>query len=175
MAEFKKNSLIVEHKFDTKTKRHYLNNTQTVFHCHHYTTLYTQLALDAGETVLLQNVAEESFFDLISNYFETHNIENLDEKVDIACEYYAALGLGDVKVRFLGEYSGEVISEHSHIEQGWLKKWGKYDKTVNYIGCGYVAAMFSAILDKPIGTFFVKEHQSIVKGDKFTMFKIVKK
>ena len=56
MAEFKKITLELDHKFSPKESRHFINGTQSVFHCHHYTALYTQLAMDAGETKLLQAI-----------------------------------------------------------------------------------------------------------------------
>ncbi|OFY23650.1 MAG: hypothetical protein A2W98_13180 [Bacteroidetes bacterium GWF2_33_38] len=166
--------LVLDHKFDQKTGRHFINDTQIVFHCHHFTTLYTQLAIDAGKTALLANVAEENFLKILTDYYKQHGIESLDDKIEIACQYYSAIGLGTLEVCFIGKYSGEVKSANSHIEMGWIKKWSKYDKSVNYIGCGYVAAMFSAIFDNPLNSFHVEETKSIVKGDEYTMFKVVK-
>lgn len=175
MAQFKKVQLELDHKFDPRSSRHFINGFQTVFHCHHYTTLYTQLALDAGETMLLQNVSEESFYNVLNDYYQKHQLTTIVDKIEIAVQYYSALGLGNIEVVFLGNDSAEIKSASSHVELGWIKKWGKYDKSVNYIGCGFVAAMCSAILEKPIGIFEVNEIKSIVKGDAFTLFKVVKK
>jgi len=175
MAEFKKNILELNHRFDRRTGRHSINNFQSVFHCHHYTTLTTQLALDAGEYDLLENTAEDAFYDVIAWYYTEKGITNLADKLDIACQYYSAIGLGTLQVAFIGDDSGKVISENSHIEQGWVKKWGKYDKPVNYIGRGYIRAMFSAVLNRPTKSFNVKETKSIVMGDAATIFTVVKK
>ena len=94
MAVFKETILELEHRFDTKKDRHYLNEQLSVLHCHHYTTLYTQLALDAGETELLAKVSEETFYKVLTDYFKKHNIDTVEKRIDIACQYYSAMGLG---------------------------------------------------------------------------------
>ncbi len=170
MSEFIKIKLGIKHEYNPLTNRHFLNGVQTVYHCHHFTTLYTQLALDAGETNLLASVSEESFFKLLSDYYAENNISKINERILIATQYYSALGLGVIEVENLGAFSATINSSNSHIEEGWVSKWGTYDKPINYIGCGYVSAMMSAILDKPIGTYGTHEIDSIVMGSKKTIF-----
>ena len=172
MSEFRKTELILDKKFDPIRKRHYLNNELVVLHCHHYSTLYTQLAIDAGETDLLHEVAENSFYKLLVDYFEENNIDSLEEKIDLACQYYSAVGLGKMQVTYMGDHSGEVELAHSHVDKGWITKWGNYDKPVNYISGGFISAMFSAISGNPKGTFKTMEVKSIVKGDETSVFKI---
>jgi len=174
MSEFKQNILQLDKKFDPKAKRHYLNGFQIVLHCHHYTTLYTQLALDASETELLADVAEESFLEVLKKYFIDNQIINLDEKIDLACQYFGAVGLGKMIVNYFGDDSGEVELIVSHLDSGWIKKWGMYDKPVNYITVGFIQAMFSILCDKPIKTFKAIEIESIVRGAKTSIFKVHK-
>ncbi|MCG8699659.1 MAG: hypothetical protein MI922_16510 [Bacteroidales bacterium] len=175
MSEFIKTKLGIVHEFDTKTKRHYLNGIQSVYHCHHYSSLYTQLAIDAGETKLLADTSEENFYEVLTTYFIKKHITNLDNRIDIACQYYSAMGLGLIEVQFLGEFSGKVISTKSHLEEGWIKKWKIYDKPVNYVGCGYVSALFAAVQNMLKGSYTTFEVESIVKGDEKTVFKSYKK
>lgn len=175
MAEFIKTKLKIDHKFNSKSKRHFLNGIESVYHCHHFTVLYTQLALDAGETELLKSTAEDSFYKVLNKYFAENNIAETKDRVEVASQYYSTMGLGIIEVDFIGDFSAKIISTNSHVEQGWIKKWGKFDKSINYIGCGYVSAMLSAILGEPIGKFNTFETQSIVKGSKQTIFKSYKK
>lgn len=175
MAHFKTTSFGLEHHFDTNRKRQFLNGIQTVFHCHHYTLTYTQLALDTGETSLLEQVAQENFYAVLVKYFKENNINKIVDKIELSAQYYEAVGLGKVNILNLNCDSGVVISTNSHIEEGWLKKWGVYDKPVNYIGCGFVCAMFAAIQDQPVDTYKAFEEKSIAKGDECTIFKVVKK
>jgi len=175
MTYFKETVLELDHVFDKKSSRHYLNGAVSVFHCHHYTTLYTQLAMDAQKTELLKDVSEESFYHLLVNYYETNGIDLIDERINIACQYYGAVGLGKMEVKFLGDDSGEVVVFSSHVDQGWIKKWGKHDAPVNYITAGYIQAVFSAVLDLPMGVFDAREIESIVMGAKESLFKVVKK
>ena len=174
MSEFKKTVLMLDKTFDQKSKRHYLNGRLVVLHCHHYSSLYSQLAIDAGETALLESVSRETFYTLIKDYLEDHNINVLTERIDIAVQYYAAVGLGKMNINYLGNDSGEVELVNSHVDTGWIKKWGNYDKPVNYITAGYITGMFAAILNKPLNTFNALEVQSIVKGDAKSLFKVYK-
>lgn len=175
MAESQKNKLILEHVFDKKTKRHYLNGHLSVLHCHHYSSLYTQLALDAEETDLLADSSEEAFYEILAEYFDKHNLTSIEDKIDIACQYYAAIGLGKMQVNYLGDDSGKVELLSSHVDRGWIKKWGTYDKPVNYIGAGYITAMFSAVFGEPRGTFKANEVQSVVMGADTSLFNVVRR
>lgn len=175
MAEFSKINLQIEHRFDTQTKRHFLNGVQTVYHCHHYTTLYTQIAIDAGETTLLMETAEDAFYPIFKDLFARNAATDLAHRVELARQYYSAIGLGVLEIGFLGNDSAQIVSPHSHLEQGWIKKWGKYDKAVNYIGAGYVSAMLAAVLNQPLRSFVTSEVSSIVMGDEKTIFKSYKK
>jgi hypothetical protein len=166
----------LDHYFDAKRNRHYLNGILSVLHCHHYATLYTQLAIDSGETELLKESARDAFREVLDKYFQDHpEIEDMEEKIDVACEYYSMLGLGGMHLVFLGEDSGEVDVPSAHIDSGWLKKWGEYHKPVNYITAGYVEAMFEAVLNTPARSFEAVETQSIVMGADTSKFRVVRR
>lgn len=173
MSEFKRTTLVLDHKFDPQRKRHYLNDKLSVLHCHHYSTLYTQLALDAGETGLLSDVSEDTFHDALKSYFAKHEVKDPYDRLDLACQYYAAVGLGKMKVDFLGDDAGQVTVAHSHVDEGWKKKWGEYDKPVNYIGAGFIAAMFAAVQDREPRTYQATEVSSIAMGADASVFKVV--
>jgi predicted hydrocarbon binding protein len=175
MTTFIKNDLLLEHVFDKKTKRHYLNGFLSVLHCHHYASLYTQLAIDAGESVLLKECSRETFSEVLASYFDNNVIDSIEKRIGIACQYFSAMGLGKMEVSFLGDESGEVVVSASHIDSGWMKKWGEYDKPVNYIGAGYIEAMFESVLDAPQNTFNAEEVQSIVTGAETSIFKVTRK
>lgn len=176
MFQVIRNTLNYYHSFDPITKRHYINGFQAVLHCHHYSTLYTQLALDANEAELLKECARDSFRSILDSYFkENPQISTIQDKIDIAVQYYSLLGLGKMKVKYLGDYSGEVELISSHVDSGWIKKWGTYDKPVNYITAGFIEAMFESILNLPSGTFLANEVQSIVMGNSISLFKITRR
>ena len=173
MANIIKNTIRYDHYFDRTTKRHQINGIQIVLHCHHYTTLYTQLALDANETELLRESARESIREALEKYFaDNPGICGIQKKIEIACQYYALIGLGTMSVRFLGDLCGEVELLSSHIDSGWLKKWGKYDRPVNYITAGFIEAMCECVLELPARSFRVVETRSIVMGSESSTFRI---
>jgi predicted hydrocarbon binding protein len=67
---------------------------------------------------------------------------------------------------------GEIDMPHPYVDEGWLKKWGKYKEPVNFIGSGYLSGMFSAVFDKPTRTYNVTETQSVVMGAEKSHFKV---
>ena len=178
MAVTNKNEMILGRKFDPKTCRHSMNGRVQVLHCHHYATLYTQLADDCGMldgARLLADVAEDTFYDSLTNYYKQHNVTELADRISLAEQSYSVAGLGQIKITCASPDSGEAELTHSHIDQGWIAKWGKRDKPVNFITCGYISGLFSAIFDKPRRSYSVFETQSIVSGAETSRFEAVGK
>lgn len=169
-------NLNLTHKFDPSAKRHYLNNQLTVLHCHHYSTLFTQLAIDAKELVdgtkILQDVSEDVFFEVLSNYFKENSISSTSERVEIACQLFSAMGAGKMVANSADENGGDIELPMAHVDQGWLQKWGQHKEPVNYIGAGYIAGMFSAVFNKPKGAYKVEENQSQAMGAGKSVFKV---
>jgi len=173
MAETK---LWMLHNFDKDRCRHEMNGLTAVSHCHHFASLTTQLAndcelLDAKK--LLAECAEDAFYTVLTNYYRQHGITDLNERIRIAEMYFAEVGLGKLKVKYAGPYSGEIVLEYSHVDEGWIKKWGLFDKPINFIGCGYATALFSAIYDRGRREFSAKELQSIVCGAEVSIIEVV--
>lgn len=161
--------------FDFSRKRLYLNNEPIVLQCHHYTTLLTQLANDAARfngPQIMFSTAEETFYPVLTKYFQENNVISYENRASIVEQYYAYVGLGLMKIN-LKEHSAELI--HSHLDEAWLKKWSVTDKPVNYITQGFLAAAFSAITDDNPETFNVQEIQSIACGAETSKFIIEKK
>jgi hypothetical protein len=160
--------------FEPKTARQMLNATSTVFHCHHYSTLFTQLADDAGAfggAKLLAEAAEEFAFNELTAYFNAANVNKLQARLAIVESYYGFVGLGALKIDFDGQ-AGSAEMQHSHVDEGWLKKWGKRDRSVNFIGQGFIAGACAAASGSKLGVFDVDETQSIVTGASCSKFTI---
>jgi hypothetical protein len=171
MAELK-----IERKFDPNRKRHYLNDFLTVLHCHHYATLFTQLALDAKELVdgtkILKESVEDVFFEVLSDYYKKNGISDAKERLNIAAQMFSAVGMGKMDIVSGDDNGGEVDMPFSYVDEGWIKKWGKYKEPVNFIGAGYVCGMFAAVFDKPVRTYKVTETQSRVMGAEKSHLKV---
>ncbi len=164
-------------KFDSEKNRQYINDELIVFHCHHYSTLFCQLADDAkllnGPT-LLSEAAEESMFPALKKYYAINEIESVEDRARIAEEYFAYIGMGQLNISY-SENSGTAEMLHSHVDEGWIKKWSNRETPVNFIGQGFLAAAFSAISGNETGTFKVNETQSIVSGASTSKFSISRK
>ncbi len=171
MAELKLN-----HRFDIKTNRQYLNDQLTVLHCHHYAILFTQLGLDAKQLVdgtkILQESAEDTFFKVLTSYYKNNNVMDIEDRISIAMQMFSAVGLGKMVKNSLDENGGEIEMPKAYLDEGWILKWGKNNEPVNYIGMGFVAGMVAAVFDKSIRSYKVTETQSRVMGADKSVLKI---
>lgn len=162
--------------FDDKTYRHALNGHESVLHCHHYMSLTTKLAVDfddVGGTRILRESAEDSIRPMLDSYFKDNNVSNPEDRLKVGAEYYRVMGLGLMDVSG-NEQSGKVTLKHSHVDEGWVKKWGKSDKFVNHFTCGYAAAVFAAAFDAPARSYQTEEKTSIAVGNNETVIAVSK-
>lgn len=169
------NELKTDHKFDPNLNRHYLIGRQSVLHCHHYSTLYTQVAFLAHDMDGVKNLkesGEEVFGDLLKEYFQKNAVGSADERLRIAELYWKAVGMGLIEISSSDESGGAAQMSYSHLDEGWLKKWGAPAEPVNLFTRGFLAGAFSAIYGKPNGTYRVEETKSLAKGDDVTEFRI---
>lgn len=170
--------LVIERQFDSSKFRHYINGINSVMHCHHYASLYSQLADDAGDLFngpgILHDSARESFYPVLLEYFEKHQIDKLDDRINIIEQFWSYSGMGSLLITNPSTENGAAEMPFSHVDSGWIKKWGNRDQPVNFITQGYLAAAFAAIHNMPSGSFKVTEIQSIVTGAKKSLFTISK-
>jgi hypothetical protein len=153
-----------------------VNGVTTVLHCHHYATLYCQLAEDAGMVngkALMAKAAEYAFLPLLADYFTQHGVTGTDDRIRLVEEYWRMNGMGTLEFDCLGWMSATAVMAHSHVDEGWIAKWGKRGTPVNFIAHGYLAAAVAAIYGQPAGSYTVQETQSIVAGASESRFAIV--
>jgi hypothetical protein len=170
-------SWVGDHQFDADTCRHSECGFDTVLHCHHYATLYCQLADDADQfhgRELLVRSSELAFYDVLTSYFRAHDVRELGDRVALAEEYWKTCGFGTVKFDHVGLLSAAAHMDHSHVDAGWIKKWGPRRKPVNFIGQGFLAGALAAIYDLPTGSYRVYETESIVSGAAASRFSSVR-
>ncbi|MGD8564530.1 MAG: hypothetical protein PVG03_18460 [Desulfarculaceae bacterium] len=176
MAVEKKVQFEIDHQFDPNSCRHYLNGFCTVLHCHHYATLYTQLADDAkdfnGKALFIQ-AAEDIFFDVLDKYYQEHGVESINDKLSIAKEYWQIVGMGLIEFKAVGPFAVTAEMDYSHVDEGWLKKWGSRPEPVNFFTCGFVAAVAALTTGRQPRSFEVNEVKSLVAGDDKSVFKAV--
>jgi hypothetical protein len=177
MTQGNKPEFRVDQKFDPKSCRHTANGVTSVLHCHHFATLYSQLADDAefvDGKALLRRSAEMSFLPVLSNYFTTGHITKMTDRLALVEEYWKFIGMGTLSFEKVGNVSTTVRMAHSHVDEGWIKKWGPREQPVNFLGQGFLAAAMAAVYDLPAGSFAVRETQSLVSGADASLFTIVR-
>lgn len=176
MAINKTTEFEIDHKFDPVKNRHYLNGESTVVHCHHYATLYTQLAMDAKDfsgVKHLTEVSEDTFYGVLNKYYNEKGITGIAEKVEIAQQYWQVSGMGIIRFSGIGKYEVVAEMDYSHIDEGWLKKWGGAGEPVNFMTVGFVAAVAALVNNKPTRAFKATETSSLACGDEKSEFKAV--
>ena len=176
MAIERKTEFVIDHKFEPGRNRHFLNGDCTVLHCHHYATLYTQLAMDAVEFEGVRHLTETSedvFYEVLKRYYAENGITAIDDKIEVAQQYWQASGMGLIRFTGMGKYEALAEMEYSHLDEGWLKKWGGSDKPVNLFTVGFVAAVAALANDRPPRSFRAEETKSLARGDEKSEFKAV--
>ncbi len=169
-------ALQLDYTMDDTTFRHFLNGHCVVMHSHHYLALVTRLVEELGEidgTRVLTDVVEESMREIFDDYIAKHGLTSPQERGAVGKEYYSALGLGKLQVSGDGN-RGEVRLLRSHLDEGWVRKWGTHDRPVNHFTRGFIAAMFGAAFNAPVGSFRVTEEASIAAGAPEGKFVVVR-
>jgi len=159
--------LQLDFTMDNDTFRHSLNGHPFVMHSHHYLALITQMAEnldDIGGKQILMDVVEESMRTIFDDYIQKNGLTSAQDKCNVGREYYSAFGLGKMVITG-DENGGEVRLVRSHLDEGWVMKWGTHDKPINYFTCGYIAAMFGAAFNKSLKSYSVTEAASIAAGE----------
>ncbi|MGB7135239.1 MAG: hypothetical protein WBD46_08115, partial [Acidobacteriaceae bacterium] len=166
----------IEPRFEPRTCRHLVGDRTYVLHCHHYATLYTQLAEDCGMLdgkKLLAESAEDTFYQILCDFFAAQEPLSIDQRFAIGERFFSVTGMGTLSVRSAGPECGEVVLPTAHLDAGWIKKWGKSDRPVNHIARGFIAALFAAAFARPSRTYTVTETASIAAGAPESRFVVV--
>jgi hypothetical protein len=161
---------------DENTYRHYLNGHPVVMHSHHYLALITKLAEDLAAVdgpQILADAVEDSMRAIFEDFFEKNDIGDLKDKSAVCTEYFSTFGLGKIAING-NEHGGEAQLSRSHLDEGWLMKWGEHDKPINHFTRGYVAAIFAALFGHPPRSYRVTETAAMVTGEDQSVF-VVKK
>jgi hypothetical protein len=160
-------TLNLDFSFNDVTYRHTLNGELMVLHCHHYMTLYTKLAEEfagfGGKRILAESI-EDAMLDFFKKYHANNSVTTPAARLEVGKEFYSTLGLGLMEISG-DENGGEIKLIQSHVDKGWIKKFGKHDKAVNHFSCGFAAAIFSAAFDKGPRVYDVVEATSIAMGN----------
>ena len=160
-------ALKLDFNLDNETFRNKLNGHPVVMHSYHYLALITRLAEDMndiGGLQILKDVVEESMLAIIGDYVTKNELTSPLERCNVGREYYSVFGLGKMIITG-SESGGEVRLTKSHLDEGWIRKWGAADRPINHFTCGYIAAVFAAAFNKPAKSYTVTEAASMAAGE----------
>ena len=167
-------SLKLDFSLDNETYRHSLNGHPIVMHSHHYLALITKLAEDLGDIggpQIIKDAVEDSMRAIFDDYILKNGLTSPMDKCNVCREYYSVFGLGKMVVSG-SESGGEVRLVRSHIDEGWVTKWGNHNKPINHFTCGYIAAIYAASFNKPARSYTVTETASMAGGEEEGKFSV---
>ncbi|MDR7921275.1 hypothetical protein RHK62_03620 [Thermosynechococcus sp. HY213] len=137
-----------------------------IFHCHHY-NLFLQQTIEDPDWIdgvsILQTSAQEIFYSLLANAFNTLGVQTPAERLATAAQIFSFLGFGHLNFE-VTEEGGEVELTHSHYAEGWLGKYGEQvsrTKPIDHLAVGYVAAALDATF-AALGTYVAEETSCMV-------------
>jgi len=136
-------------------------------HSHHYLALITKLVEDLADMSapeILRDAVEDTMRAVFDDYIAKNGLTSAQDRCNVGREYFSVFGLGKMVITG-DENGGEIRLLRSHVDEGWVKKWGVHNKPINHFTCGYVAAMFGAAFNKPARSYVVTEVASIAAGD----------
>lgn len=169
-------ALKLTHRFDADSCRHYIGDLVSVLHCHHYATLFTQLAIDSRDLVdgirILREVTEDVVHGVLKGYFAQNGIADAAERLALGQQLFSFYGMGKMSLVAPGAGGGTVEMGTAHVDEGWKKKWGKAAAPVNHIGAGFIAGLFASAYDKPPRSYKVEEKQSRAMGADKSVFAV---
>ncbi|MDD2318525.1 MAG: 4-vinyl reductase [Geobacteraceae bacterium] len=160
-------ALRLEYSHDDETHRNFLNGQPVVMHSHHYLALITKLVEDLADMSapeILRDAVEDTMRAVFDDYIAKNGLTSAQDRCNVGREYFSVFGLGKMVITG-DENGGEIRLLRSHVDEGWVKKWGVHNKPINHFTCGYVAAMFGAAFNKPARSYVVTEVASIAAGD----------
>ncbi len=168
------NQLNFRHSYDSITNQHFHRNFSVVMHCHHYFSVFIELAHayeKQGGPRFMQEAAAETFGSFLRLYYLEDGIKDLGERIRIAEEYWRQVGMGIIRISTQDPTYGSARMNYSHIDEGWLKKGAPTSRPINYVTQGFLAGfMQAAYTGGRSRTYEVKETKSLVLGDEYSQF-----
>jgi len=153
--------------FDPIRKLQYINSDPSVMHCHHYSAIFTRLAIDFeshGGTKNMAEAMEEAVYLALRKVFIGEEIKAVHERIRMVEEYFRLTGLGEIKLHADSATGGTATLSRSHIDEGWVKKYGNSKVPVNHVARGFLAGAFEVIHGKPLRSYDVEESASMAMG-----------
>lgn len=145
---------------------HLLNNEISNFKHYHYPDLYQNILTYSrieGEPKEFRSFAEVVFFEALKFYFSKEKIDFIYDKISVSEDYFYDMSSEILRFTSLNEKNGRVeIINSSHKITGPEFMMFEYSP-LDYLFSGYIAAAFSLINDKPVGSYRVERIASALE------------
>jgi hypothetical protein len=149
-----------------------------IIHCNHYNLFLQRTIEDAGDYIPATKILTEGsvivVYSMLRRLFEEHpNVRQPFNRLKVAADLYAQLGLGLLPLDGLTENGGQVTTSITHYSLGWRQKWGRRKKPVDYFTCGYIQAALAIAFYNPPSFYKVIQKRCLSMGDTENMFEAV--
>lgn len=161
--------------FDPTRCRQVADGRGIVLMSQHYAVLSVRLAEEAEflpGVEILRRTVETTLLGILRDLIQEGGLEGRDARAELCRSYWAACGMGDLRIDRCDPEGGTAEMRRSHVDEGWLRLWGRRDRPVNLFTQGFLAAVWSAVGDEPTGTYQVREVQSLVSGASSSVFTV---
>ncbi len=154
--------------FDANSNIILLDGAMVYLHCHHYNCGLIKVLEDIegirARDIIVQSAAEE-FYTNFSEYIKKYLMEKTDfEKLNAAEDLYRFMGFGRIDLSGVNDKGGMVYANSSYYVIGWLAKYGRRDKPLCYLTCGFLSGVLSAVYLKPLDYYKVIEKHCMITG-----------
>ena len=162
-----------------------MGHHEVAFHCDKFNTriikgLENVLGIDEAKGILI-STAEHSTYEMLEDFFHSEKYREIFssltpmERLQTIFEIFKVLGYGAVNVDELGERTARFSSKSSYLSEGWLENmerwnWKMREAPVCHDLCGYLQGAMAIALDKPAGSFAVKENRCRAMGEEICEF-----
>jgi hypothetical protein len=153
-----------------------LSGLSMVMHCHHYNinlqkTLEDTLG-DEGVRLMVRSVEEAGRHIFHSLFSQFDQIRTEKSKLEMAASMYQNCGLGIVRFQDVSRDGGKAVSPSNHHVTGWLAKHGRRSTPGCHFTRGWLAGLFAAMFDRPVGHYLVVENHCKMVRDPECIFEI---
>lgn len=151
-----------------------LDGVMVSLHCHHYNcglvkALEEMEGVNARE-IFIQAATEEFYINFKNNISNDFEGKTVQEKMDAAVDLYRFMGFGRLDLSGLNESGGMAYADSSYYVTGWLAKYGRRNRPVCHLTCGFISGILAAIYGKSMGEYSVEEKNAWLQGIIFVNF-----
>jgi hypothetical protein len=158
---------IQNYPYDTEHNCLEVGGEAMIFHCHHYLNYLMRSILDADyidSRPFFIGSAADAVYGQLSNLCQGLSP---DQAKVMAAEVYKTFGYGLIDLSGMTEAGITLKTVKSYYSKTWVMKFGHSQKPVDYYTCGYLAAAYAVIYQRPLNTVHAEQTTCMACADAY--------